>query len=514
MTTREFQLKDGSSDKFWRITLDGKSYTVNFGRTGTQGQTQTKELASDDEARKTYEKLVAEKLKKGYAETTSGATTAAPKVAPKAPPAVRTTPPAVVVSSPANVAEPPTVTPPARKTGGLESRVELEPIEWRFATWRKVTVPPPPAPGPFDRPGCAARLRKLRFVQYGWQPDWSNVGLPPSMSREEAHYWLLAMAGLEKDVDLDALAARLDNAKLDGTVSAADVREILSGPNARFLDHNLMLVARHLIDAEALGGFLLEADLMGKSHEYRTGGLSGFRAHVLPYLSERQAEDLRQKLRPFIKPSAWPASLYDPTPHFQLAAALGMHDELLPVIESWADEMYTKEGWSDHYHQPQLVIYGLSSPALVQHHVRRLRLRCKTPLHLVGWLAHTETSALDWVSDSILAVTNKEEAETLTRVFCLVQADVGGFWEAAGTPMCRDAAHGPPEIAHPAPRLRRPRGCIGEADLWSGSLGRRPKRACRQRRSGNRRRKRYTASWGCCGCRRAQTARCRAIRRP
>src|SRR5262245_26755509 len=87
MSTREFEFRDGSSDKFWKITLDGKATTVNFGRRGTNGQTQTKEWASGDEAKKNYDKLIAEKTKKGYVETTSGATTATAAVTPKAAPA-------------------------------------------------------------------------------------------------------------------------------------------------------------------------------------------------------------------------------------------------------------------------------------------------------------------------------------------------------------------------------------------------------------------------------------------
>ena len=78
MTTREFHFKDDTSDKFWRITLDGKSHTVHFGRRGTKGQEQTKEFGSEEEARKSYEKLVAEKVKKGYVEVPSGAAPAPP----------------------------------------------------------------------------------------------------------------------------------------------------------------------------------------------------------------------------------------------------------------------------------------------------------------------------------------------------------------------------------------------------------------------------------------------------
>ena len=68
MSRREFQFVEGSSQKFWAIELTGSSHTVNFGRFGTAGQTQTKEFDSEGEAKKSYDKLIAEKVKKGYVE--------------------------------------------------------------------------------------------------------------------------------------------------------------------------------------------------------------------------------------------------------------------------------------------------------------------------------------------------------------------------------------------------------------------------------------------------------------
>lgn len=68
---RNFEFDDGKSQKFWQIQLKGSAFTVRFGRLGTDGQTQTKEFDSDAAAQKEYDKLVAEKLKKGYCETGS-----------------------------------------------------------------------------------------------------------------------------------------------------------------------------------------------------------------------------------------------------------------------------------------------------------------------------------------------------------------------------------------------------------------------------------------------------------
>lgn len=60
---------DGNSDKFWEIEVTGANYTVTYGKNGTSGTTQTKSFASDEECLKMAEKILAEKIKKGYSET-------------------------------------------------------------------------------------------------------------------------------------------------------------------------------------------------------------------------------------------------------------------------------------------------------------------------------------------------------------------------------------------------------------------------------------------------------------
>src|SRR4051794_40635856 len=70
---RTFTFTDEKSNKFWNIDLKGKSFTVQFGRIGTAGQTQTKDFPDEARARKEHDKLVAEKLAKGYEETTPAA---------------------------------------------------------------------------------------------------------------------------------------------------------------------------------------------------------------------------------------------------------------------------------------------------------------------------------------------------------------------------------------------------------------------------------------------------------
>ena len=66
---RVFVFQDFKSQKFWSIDVRGTDVVVNYGKLGTDGQTQVKNFSSVEEAEKAAAKLVAEKTKKGYVET-------------------------------------------------------------------------------------------------------------------------------------------------------------------------------------------------------------------------------------------------------------------------------------------------------------------------------------------------------------------------------------------------------------------------------------------------------------
>jgi predicted DNA-binding WGR domain protein len=69
---RRFEFSDGSSNKFWEIELDGKAFTVRYGRMGTNGQTQEKSFPTPEKAQAEHDKLIREKVGKGYAEVKPG----------------------------------------------------------------------------------------------------------------------------------------------------------------------------------------------------------------------------------------------------------------------------------------------------------------------------------------------------------------------------------------------------------------------------------------------------------
>jgi predicted DNA-binding WGR domain protein len=64
----EYRLVAGSSNKFWRVCVDGTNLIVEFGRVGTKGQRVVKSFEDEARARREANKLTLEKTRKGYVE--------------------------------------------------------------------------------------------------------------------------------------------------------------------------------------------------------------------------------------------------------------------------------------------------------------------------------------------------------------------------------------------------------------------------------------------------------------
>lgn len=66
---RRFEFVEGPSAKFYEVEVQDCDVLISFGRIGTGGQSQTKTLAGADAATQHAEKLIREKLGKGYVES-------------------------------------------------------------------------------------------------------------------------------------------------------------------------------------------------------------------------------------------------------------------------------------------------------------------------------------------------------------------------------------------------------------------------------------------------------------
>ena len=70
--TVHLEFEEGTSSKFWRARVEGKTLYVNYGKIGSNGQTQVKQLGDPDAAQAEYDKLVREKRRKGYVDAGGG----------------------------------------------------------------------------------------------------------------------------------------------------------------------------------------------------------------------------------------------------------------------------------------------------------------------------------------------------------------------------------------------------------------------------------------------------------
>jgi uncharacterized protein (TIGR02996 family) len=73
-----YEFVEGTSKKFWEITLDKTQVRTRWGRIGTEGQEKEEDFDSTAEARKEYDKAIASKVKKGYQEVAGSDAAAAP----------------------------------------------------------------------------------------------------------------------------------------------------------------------------------------------------------------------------------------------------------------------------------------------------------------------------------------------------------------------------------------------------------------------------------------------------
>ncbi|HEX8463815.1 MAG TPA: DUF4132 domain-containing protein [Abditibacterium sp.] len=457
MTQRHFSFSDGKSDKFWQISVEGDTHSVQYGKTGTTGQTQTKSFASDDEAQKAADKLIAEKVKKGYVESGNGAapTVAAPKTTPKAEAktAAKKSAPEAEEMAAQEVESAPATPAATTFTASAPRQLRLEAHDWLWATWRprEIQTRPVADAKPFDKDEALARLAKVpgKFGYSNW--EWSKAKIAPMVSREEAHFWFAAMTS-PVAYDWTGHQAKIQNEFLpglkareyDGNLSAAGVIDLfkrVNGSNLRQINPLIMRFLGQLMAPLELLETVLATDQNARSKDKRQHqGLEaarsitdGFREHVLPFVSNEEVEAMRALLRPEIKVSGWPSDYYGvPKIAFYLGAQLGLSAELSDVVKGWKDDFYTagdNSDWHDHYHRPQEIVFGLGSAAEVEAQMRRLKLRVSKPQYVRAWLAHTEFSAPDVIVSSILDARGenynssaKDAAEKLTQTFALAQA--------------------------------------------------------------------------------------------
>ncbi|MGL5082274.1 MAG: DUF4132 domain-containing protein [Microcoleaceae cyanobacterium] len=317
--------------------------------------------------------------------------------------------------------------------------INLNPEDWFWATWRPLIPLKRPDPQIFDKDKGLENLGKVLNKGQYWQLDWSLAEIPISMSKEAAGFWFAAMLE-SSNPELYAgefstkLMTKLQKWSFEDELTLPQIQSIL---HANFANTNycksfpkeIILPLANLLSPPELIELMLAQPpnyLNGQTTRLtEIFPINCFRRDVVPYLNLSEQQQLQERLRPELNPIQWLTgqSYTRPPEAFFLAATLGMHQELLPLIASWPDDAYIgKENYSVYYQKPQEIIFGLGDPSLVETHIRRLKLFLTNSAYIRAWLAHTEYRALDWICESILTIQNKDLAKELLETFALVKA--------------------------------------------------------------------------------------------
>lgn len=127
---RRLELVEGASSKFWEIELEGSGFTVRWGRIGTSGQTQQKNFATEQKAQAEHDKLLAEKLKKGYSEVGASASASASAPTPVPAPAKPAKAPKAAAPAPSAELPPPVAAAVAAPVPAGVEVIDARPIAW------------------------------------------------------------------------------------------------------------------------------------------------------------------------------------------------------------------------------------------------------------------------------------------------------------------------------------------------------------------------------------------------
>jgi predicted DNA-binding WGR domain protein len=253
---RRFEYVGGTSEKFWEVEREGTEVTVRFGRLGTNGQTQTKDLGTEAAATAHLERLVADKVKKGYVEGVASAAAPAPASA----------------AAPARAPAPATAPTPAPEAESRplpdETTFSLPPAWARQAEpfrGRRPAPPIDPVPSP---PELAARMEKQVTAMLR-HPN-SDSALVERAERHAGRPSALLRRARQED---DALGAA---ALVAAACAALDWRDRAHLP--RLADD---LVLRHGLPFAAEVGALLTTVVVTAGHPHR-GYIGGAALWLVP----------------------------------------------------------------------------------------------------------------------------------------------------------------------------------------------------------------------------------------
>lgn len=369
MARREFHFVEGTSSKFWAVTVEDSTLRIQYGKIGSAGQTQLKSFASPAEAEKGAAKLIAEKAGKGYVEVGSP-TPAAPAAPPK----------------PAAVAE------AAVAKSAVERRIRLPAAELN-----PVAPKPPLTPArPFDLAALEAKVKAANNHPY---PAYDA---PRACSAEEARFWLRS-CGFLGQVERCVEPASMDELKRAFT-------SMLYHPLALSVFENQFVWAdpADLIELAVHVPFFTHSGLNAAQL------VPWLREEVWPRLAAASMERVRAKFRQLLanpdSTTAFAAAV--------LARDAGVGAEVLALVQDLSPEALPDRFQQLAWH---CILLSLDDPAEIVAQHRRLGVRVH-PAAAKAYLARTKYLGLDLLAESIPHAGVADDQVKMLGVLLLVEA--------------------------------------------------------------------------------------------
>lgn len=305
----------------------------------------------------------------------------------------------------------------------IEPQLYLSARNWQRATWRPFTPLPKPDAVPFDWKQLQTKFRAVFPSKKNVSPHWRNVTLSVAMKPREAHYWLDVMCawavhGRKKWQSSD-LGLSDPNKYTGVNLDWEHIRQLL-------VDNIFLVPAEVVVPLSCLFPLPDVCELFYDTSLYNLSPLRHIRfwcEQVLPYVTEAERTAVRQPLLTYLQTQPWPRVSHKRLiePGFLLAAAIGgLQDFLLEGVQQWDDDEFGSNPHRTRHNisiYPQELILGLGHPELVVSQMQRFRLPLRRKPHVWAWLAHTETTQLDYIAESILSSHTQYQARSMTTVY-------------------------------------------------------------------------------------------------
>lgn len=297
----------------------------------------------------------------------------------------------------------------------INDAVQIPSYAWYLATWRNLPPQPRPEPPAFD---IEEKLKKIRrYKSWRWDRIWSKPSVV--LSAEEARFWMLLINSVDHySPKPQEVADKVAERWAAGEQASSDMRFYYD----RYWWNSPIEAIIPLYNLFPLPEVIEQLRCAPAYQGQQNTLLDGWRQYIVPILTP----DERQQVRDLIRPEVELGMIYNAQSYqrdetakyrahtFELAASVGgFNTELEAALAQLTDNFLDAS-----YYYPDYVYFvlGLDSRAAMSREMRRLGGYLARERQVFAWLAHTETSELDWVARATILQHQKKKAVAWLRL--------------------------------------------------------------------------------------------------